>query len=43
VWELEHGSPSLTALSNAEWIEWLAILTIVEPEEARRAESKNKR
>jgi hypothetical protein len=43
VWELEHGSAAFPPMSNAEWVEWLAILTIVEPEEVRRAESKSKR
>jgi hypothetical protein len=40
VHELEHGSPAFAPLSNAEWVEWLAILSIVEPEEARKASKR---
>ena len=38
MWELEHGSPAFAPLSAAEYMEWLAILSIIEPEERRQAE-----
>lgn len=40
VGELLHGSPAHRPISQAEWLEWMGLITVVEPMEAEeRAEA----
>lgn len=40
--ELHYGSPAHQPLSTSEWFEWLALITIIEPDEQEQAIQKAK-
>jgi hypothetical protein len=43
VGELVHGSPAHRKLSQAEWVEWVGLMQVVEPAEAEERNAEIQR